>query len=44
MTAAKLFRENGRRCIQKRATVQGREMGESGVTGCINNKIPISMF
>lgn len=44
MTAAKLFRENNIRCIQKRTPVQGREIGEFGVIGCINNKISVSLF
>lgn len=44
MTAAKLFRENSIRLIQKRTIVQGREIGEFGVTDCINNKISVSWF
>lgn len=44
MTAAKLFRENSIRLIQKRTIVQGREIGEFGVTDCINNKISVSLF
>lgn len=44
MAAAELFRENSVRSIQRKTVVQGREIGEFGVTGCINNKISDSLF